>query len=81
MGRTTHSTTLLKAIKVELVQCERRCWRLDEKLLSSKITTARKDELSQQRAELQAKILSLLGEIDDLGRAEIVQGRLADRGA
>lgn len=64
----------MKAIKVELVQCERKSWRLDEKLRSSKITTARKDELSQQRAELQARILSLLNEIDSLGRGGITQG-------
>ena len=68
MGRITHASILIKKIKVDLVQCERKSWRLDEKLQSPRITKERRDELSRQRAELQSRILCLLNEINSLGK-------------
>ena len=69
MGRVTECTMALKAIKAELVQCERKSWRLDQRLQSPRLTKEYKRELSRQRAELQSRSLALLNEMYGFGKA------------
>lgn len=69
MGRVTERTMVLKAIKAELVGCERKSWRLDQRLQSSRLTKERRGELSRQRTELQSRSLALLNEMYGFGKA------------